>query len=252
MASPVNVQDLVLQNGCYLPSVSTNYWGCPSCEAVEYYENWETVNVYDYDSMVENINNALESNPLVVGDEERLVKLLRDAVQENGRERCPNCSEVFDEDDVLRVTRYECVECGETWDTGHDALTCCASTCYDLTCFCRQGLEYEIRPDKTFYPKEFFQRGKSTWFRCRCDRFGDNECGWHICIVCHRSLSPLEPSSAMEEHKCPGSPCPWEPVITVDGKPPSVPDCVCETDFCCQVHENHKRGHVMCSAVVSA
>jgi DNA-directed RNA polymerase subunit RPC12/RpoP len=222
-----------------LPYESEDYWKCPGCGSVDYYENWNSVGYYDIPNFIMHLEQ-LDDDELKVGEEldrhGRLFLMLRQDVTEHSKYKCDNCGNLYDQDDLGTAPYWNCVNCGEGWDNCHDALTCCPGECTIDQCTHREGIKTLADDQGKYHPLRGEQLSK-TFFKCYCTGDENRPCGRYVCVVCHAYVYNEVEVAA---HVCPGLQSPT-PVFT-DGTQVG-PDCFCEAGFCCHLHDRHTRSH---------
>jgi hypothetical protein len=231
-----------------LPYHNEDYWSCPSCSYTQYYESWTTVGYYDISSLCFFLNR-LDHDALKIGEEldedKPLYRTLRDQVAEHSQYVCDNCSWTGQEDDLEKNVRYDCSACGENWEHAHDALNCCYGDCERDDCTHRDGIQCEYETGAAVYhPHRTDRMGQTTFFKCWCPQ--DQPCGMFVCVICHESVNS-EP--AIVAHRCSGLKS-GTPVIVnpanMNVVSPDAVQCYCAADFCCEMHNMHRNGHMLC------
>lgn len=245
--SPLVVKDIFLpEQSADLPYVNEDYRACPNCGHFNHEDHWTTVGYYEIESLIHHLG-YLDHDAIRLGQEldrhGALYKLLRDKVAEVSQWQCDNCEWRGTEGELTTLTRYDCSNDGENYETSHEALLCCSGDCYDDTCTHRDGIT-KMEGEDGFHPLREDRMGRSFFFKCSCNRT-ENYCGAYVCVICHQSVFNEVEVAA---HICPGLQSPTQ--VHVNPEAPVVrdlaPQCFCEAGFCCQVHDRHRSGHMLC------
>jgi len=226
-----------------LPYDNEDYLQCPRCKHVDHKENWNTDGYYDIPDLIRHLH-LLNPDAIRVGEETStsgtLYRMLRLEVAEHSKFKCSECSRLWTEEQLNIVTKWDCSNCGETWDAAHDALTCCYGECHFDQCSHRDGIRVEADSGGAYHPLRGYRMGSSTFFKCFCRR--DEEwCGNFVCVVCHNYV---QTEAQVAAHRCEGLRS-GTPVFS-DGVYRGTAECFCEAGFCCELHQRHKRGHILC------
>lgn len=249
--SPLVVKDIFLpEQSADLPYVNEDYRACPNCGHFEHEDNWTTTGYYIISSLVHHLNVLDEQEPdaIRLGEELNrngaLYQLLRDKVGEQSQWQCDNCEWKGPEEDLTTLTRFDCSNCGNNYETSHEALNCCPGDCYDDTCTHRDGIT-KMEGEDGMHPLRGDRMGRSFFFKCACNRT-EEYCGAYVCVICHQTVYTEVDVAA---HICPGLQSPTQVHVNPDA--PVVrdlaPQCMCGAGWCCQVHKFHTNEHpLMC------
>jgi hypothetical protein len=226
-----------------LPYENNDYWSCPDCKNTEYYENWNTSGYYDIDNLIYHLQK-MEPDAIRLGEElsedGALYTVLRQNVQEHSKYKCDYCGKLWDEEQLIKLLKWDCANCGEVWDECHDALCCCYGVCQHDQCTHRDGIKVEADEKGAYHPLRGHRMGVSYFFKCYCRR-DEEHCGKFVCVICHEFV---DTEANIPVHRCEGLRSPT-PVIG-DGVYRGTVECFCEAGFCCELHDIHREGHMLC------